>query len=168
MPLEVVALLLPLLLLLLLLLPPAAAGGGPCTDAAVCARTHAAAYAAAWGDAAALVAAGPLPARSPCFALAPGAAPRRWPHGAFCLPAALLAGFPKCGTTALFEGLARHPLATPTPSKEPHWLTRCDRGCDFSRCAGPGRGCAAASLTGGPAGTTRSSATPAALCATTR
>ena len=40
-----------------------------------------------------------------------------------CLPAVLLAGMPKCGTTTLFNNLAQHPDFV-AQRKEPHFWTR--------------------------------------------
>ena len=45
-------------------------------------------------------------------------------HSLFCLPFVYLAAFPKCGTTALYRMLTRHPLVAKPARKEGHfWST---------------------------------------------
>ncbi|OPL20878.1 hypothetical protein AM593_09880, partial [Mytilus galloprovincialis] len=41
-----------------------------------------------------------------------------------CLPYFLVIGFPKCGTTDLFERMKHHPEFIPSKMKELHWLSR--------------------------------------------
>ena len=51
-----------------------------------------------------------------------------------CLPYFFIGGFPKCGTTDLFQKLLLHPEICSGRSKEPHWWTRIrykDRQKDF-------------------------------------
>ena len=41
-----------------------------------------------------------------------------------CLPFYYLIGFPKCGSTDLYESISRHPTMVRAGKKEPHWWSR--------------------------------------------
>ena len=89
----------------------------PCRDAAICMPHARSVFEEDWADV--LADMGPLMPglRSPCFHAPASGATR-------CLPAFLLAGFPKCGTTTVFGKLSMHPLFERSSLKEPHWWTR--------------------------------------------
>ncbi len=94
-----------------------------CSDAAICAPDHgAAAFAEDWRDVLRVVrpanriAASTL---SPCF---------RYSNRTLCMPAFIIGGFPKCGTTTLFGKLSSLPSLAPPTMKEPHWFTRANIG----------------------------------------
>ncbi|XP_070212628.1 carbohydrate sulfotransferase 15-like [Littorina saxatilis] len=44
--------------------------------------------------------------------------------GLACLPSLYLAGFPKCGTTDLYQRVTAHPHIASSPHKVLHWITR--------------------------------------------
>ena len=56
-----------------------------------------------------------LPGKNPCYTV---------DGETRCLPAFMLIGFMKCGTTALFDYLARHPNVVGPSNKEPNWFVR--------------------------------------------
>ncbi|ELU05454.1 hypothetical protein CAPTEDRAFT_202701 [Capitella teleta] len=53
-------------------------------------------------------------------------------HRFRCLPYAFLAGFPKCGTTDLYQKLINHKTVRRPSKKEPHWWTRHRQNGPFS------------------------------------
>jgi hypothetical protein len=46
----------------------------------------------------------------------------------WCLPAMMIIGAPKSGTTDIAQRLRVHPMLEMSRNKEPHWWTRCSRG----------------------------------------
>lgn len=51
-----------------------------------------------------------------------------------CLPAVMLLGVSKCGTTDLYHRMIQHPLISPSRHKEPHWFTRGASVASFKVC----------------------------------
>ena len=90
----------------------------PCTDPVLCKVHDEATVRAAWQDVFDEVESGtPVPnIASPCWRDKAGTA--------HCLPAFIVAGVAKCGTTDLFQRLKKHPQLRGSRVKEPHWLTR--------------------------------------------
>jgi N-acetylgalactosamine 4-sulfate 6-O-sulfotransferase len=98
-----------------------------CMDAAICLEDHGLeTYERDWADVLAEVKPFLPGLRSPCWVDDAGS-PR-------CLPAMMLAGFPKCGTTTMYAKLMHHPRMAASKLKEPHWFTRSEIGHrNFSR-----------------------------------